>query len=267
MADDADLDAICTEYLERLRGSLVDLSPEDRRQIVEQVSEHISSARAALPQQNEAAVREILERLGTPQEIAASAELEGGEPSPPRSRNLILVGAAVAVVLVVIGAGIAALAGAFTSSTPSSVGKILAPPGSSSTGVSGGTVAVPTITGQHLAAATQVLSTLGLSYAVSYVTSNQPVGTVLVQNPSGGARVDSTSKVLLTVSGIQAALTVPNVIGQSQAQAQAALMAAGLGVQFVMKPGGSTPPGTVVDESPVAGSRVAPQSIVLLTVS
>jgi len=232
------------------------------------VSEHISSARAALPEQTEAAVREILERLGTPQEIAASAELEGGEPLPPHSRNQTLVVAAVAVVLVVIGVGIAALAGAFTSSTtPSSVGNILAPPSSSSTGAPVGTVAVPTITGQQIAAATQELSAVGLNYIVSYVTSNQPVGMVLVQNPSGGARVDSASRVALTVSGTQAALTVPNVIGQSQAQAEAALMAAGLGVQFVMKPGGSTPPGTVAEESPVAGSRVSPHSIVVLTVS
>ena len=267
MTDDADLDAICTEYLERLRESLGDLSAEDRRQILDQVSEHISSARAALPEQTEAAVREILERLGTPREIAASAELEGGEPLPPHSRNQILVGAAVAVVVVVIGVGIAALAGAFTSSTPSSVRSILAPPRSSSTGESVGTVAVPTITGQQLAAATQVLSMLGLNYTVSYVTSNQPVGTVLIQNPSGGARVDSGSKVLLTVSGTQAALTVPNLIGQSQAQAEASLSAAGLGAQVVVKSGGSSTPGIVVAESPVAGSMVSPHSIVVLTVS
>ncbi len=267
MADDADLDAICSEYLERLRGFLADLSPEDRRQIIEQVSEHISSARAALPQQTDAAVRDILERLGSPQEIAASAALEGGEPLPPHSRNLVIVGAAAAIVLVVIGVGIAALAGSFTSSAPSSVENILAPTRSSSTAVSIGTVTLPTITGQQLAAATQVLSTLGLNYTVSYITSNQPVGTVLVQNPSGGARVDSASKVLLTVSGTQNALTVPNVIGQSQAQAEASLGAAGLGAQVVVKPGVSSTPGTVIDESPISGSRVAPQSIVVLTVS
>jgi beta-lactam-binding protein with PASTA domain len=79
--------------------------------------------------------------------------------------------------------------------------------------------------------------------------------------------VDPASKVLLTVSGTQAALTIPNVIGQSQAQAEASLSAAGLDAQVVMKPGESSTPGTVVDESPVAGSSVSPQSIVVLTVS
>jgi hypothetical protein len=267
MADYADLDAICTEYLERLRASLGDLSAEDRRLIVDQVSEHISSARAAIPQQTEAAVREILERLGTPQEIAASAALEDGDPSPPHGRNPVLGGAAVAVVLVVIGFGIAALAGAFTTSTPSSVRTIFSPPGSSSTGVSVSTVVVPTIAGQQLARATQELGALGLNYTVSYATSNQPVGTVVVQHPSGGARVGSTSRVLLTVSGTQAAQTVPNVIGQSPAQAVASLSAAGLGAKVVVKSGGSSTLGAVVDESPVAGSVVPPQAIVVLTVS
>jgi beta-lactam-binding protein with PASTA domain len=266
MTDNARLDTICAEYLERLRVSLGGLSAEDRRQILDQLSEHISSARAALPQQTEAAVREILERLGTPQEIAASAALEGDDPLPPHRRNPILIGVAVAVVLVVIVIGIAALVGAFISSTPQS-GTILNPPRSSSTGTPVSTVAVPAITGQQLASATQVLGTLGLNYTVSYVASNQFPGTVVSQHPYGGARVDPASKVLLTVSGTQAALTIPNVIGQSQAQAEASLTAAGLDVQVVMKPGGSSTPGTVVDESPVAGSRVSPQSIVVLTVS
>jgi hypothetical protein len=264
MVDDAHLDAICAEYLERLRGSLGGLSAEDRRQILDQVSEHISSARAALPQQSEAAVREILERLGSPQEIAASAALEGDYPPPPHHRNPILVGVAV---LVVIGVGIAALAGAFTSSTPQTVRNVLSPARSSSTGKPVSTVSVPTITGQQLASATQVLSTMGLNYTVNYVASSDVPGTVVSQHPYGGARVDPASKVLLTVSGAQAVATIPNVIGQSQAQAEASLSAAALDAQVVMKPGGSSTPGTVVDESPVAGSRVPPQSIVVLTVS
>jgi hypothetical protein len=266
MADDADLDAICREYLERLRGSLGDLSAEDRRQIVDQVSEHISSARAALPQQTEAAVREILERLGTPQEIAASAALEGGDPSPPRSRNPIRVSAAVAVVLVIIGVGTAALAGAFTNTAPQSVRTIVNPPKSSSNGAPAGKVAVPPILGLQLAAASQTLSTLGLTYTVSYVTSTQPVGTVVTQRPYGGARVDSASKVLITVSGTQAALGVPNVVGLPRAQAETSVSAAGFGVQVVVKPGGA-PPGTVVEESPVAGSMAPSKTIVVLTVS
>ncbi len=265
MADDAHLDAICAEYLERIRTSLGDLSAEDRRQILDQLSEHISSARAALPQQTEGAVGEILERLGTPQEIAASAALESGDPLPPHRRNPILVGAAVAVVLVVIGVGIAALAGEFASSTtPPTVGNIVSPPSSSPTG---GSIAVPMIVGQQFVTATQELAAAGLGYEVTYITSNQPIGIVLSQQPLGGTRVDPASKVRLTASGTQVALIVPSVIGQSQAQAEAALRAAGLEVQVVTKPGGSTPPGTVAEETPLAGSKVPSRSTVVLTVS
>ena len=166
MTDDVDLDAICTEYLERLRGSLGDLSDEDRRQIFGQVSEHISTARDALPQQTEAAVREILDRLGTPQEIAASAVLEGEEPSPGGPR--LLVGAVVVVVLVVFGVGIAALAGAFSTSAPSSGRTIGNGPSTSTTDAPVGTEVVPTLLGDPLAQAIQTLHILGLGYIVSY---------------------------------------------------------------------------------------------------
>lgn len=273
MANDADLDAMCTEYLERLRGSLADLSLEDRRQIVEQVSEHISSARAALPQQSEAAVRDILERLGTPQEIAASAALEGEDHSPGRPRRL-LVSTAVAVVLVVFGVGIAALAGAFTTSAPSTVRATVETPKSSTTDEPVGTLVVPTLLGEPLAEAIQTLHTLGLGHTVSYTHSPQPPGSVVIQEPTGGSRVVGSSKVVLTVSGSassvneQALGTVPNVIGQSEAEAAQAVTAAGFDVQVITKAGGSAKPGTVVGEAPVAGSRAAsPQAVVVLTVS
>jgi serine/threonine-protein kinase len=264
MADDAHLDAICTEYLERLRASLGNASAEDRRQILDQVSEHISSARAALPQQSEVAVREILERLGTPEEIAASAALEDGDPPlAPHRRNRSLVGLAAA--LVVIGVGIAALAGAFTSSTPpTTVRNILSPVSSSSTR---GSIAVPSIVGQQFVTATQEIAAVGLGYEVTYVISNKPIGTVLSQQPSGGTKVGPASKVRISASGTQVALIVPSVIGQPEAQAEAALSATGLQVQVVTQPGGSPSPGTVTEETPLAGSKVPSGSTVVLTVS
>ena len=63
---DNQFDRICTEYLEQLRDALRELPLADREQIIDQVSEHIASARSTLAEENEAAVRNILERLGTP---------------------------------------------------------------------------------------------------------------------------------------------------------------------------------------------------------
>ena len=45
-----DLDALCADYLERLRAALGDVQRSDREQIIAQVSEHLSEAlREALP--------------------------------------------------------------------------------------------------------------------------------------------------------------------------------------------------------------------------
>jgi len=128
-------------------------------------------------------------------------------------------------------------------------------------------VIVPSLAGQNVSAAVEQLVTTGLSYTLTYVSGTEPVGTVVEQSPAGGSRVEPTTQVRLTVTGTQISVTVPNVIGQSQAQAQAALSAAGLDVRFVTKTNGSAVPGAVTDQAPAAGSTVAQQSAVTLTVS
>ena len=80
------------------------------------------------------------------------------------------------------------------------------------------TVQVPTVTNEQLAPAIQKLTAANLSYTVKYVTSNQPIGTVLNQDPAGGSTVKATVKVQLTVSGTQTSVSVPSVLGQSPAR-------------------------------------------------
>ena len=87
--------------------------------------------------------------------------------------------------------------------------------------VSGGpnipTVVVPTVTGKQLTQAIALLQAANLGYTIHNVTSNQPVGTVLSQDPAGGTKTLETHKVALTVSGTQSTVSVPSVIGQSPA--------------------------------------------------
>jgi len=66
-------DRLVTDYLKRLGKALVDLPPAQRREILQEVSEHIDDARADLGSPTEAEVRTILERLGDPTQIAADA--------------------------------------------------------------------------------------------------------------------------------------------------------------------------------------------------
>ena len=98
--------------------------------------------------------------------------------------------------------------------------------------VSGGpnipTVEVPSVTGKQLTQAIVTLQGANLGYTVHNVTSNQPVGTVLSQNPAAGTRILETRKVTLTVSGTQTSVSVPSVVGQSPARAGSILQQAGL---------------------------------------
>lgn len=82
-------------YLARLRDAAVVLPPARRAELVAEVAEHIETA-VEEPDDDEVAVRNILERLGPPEEIVA-AELEGAR-TPGGSGMAGGSGAAVAVV-------------------------------------------------------------------------------------------------------------------------------------------------------------------------
>jgi uncharacterized membrane protein len=60
-------------YLKRLDADLADLPRARRREILDEIAEHIAEARAALPAESEAETRTVLERLGDPADIAADA--------------------------------------------------------------------------------------------------------------------------------------------------------------------------------------------------
>ncbi len=131
------------------------------------------------------------------------------------------------------------------------------------------TVQVPTVTNEQLAPAIQKLTAANLSYTVKYVTSNQPIGTVLSQDPAGGSTVKATVKVQLTVSGTQTSVSVPSVLGQSPASAGSILSHAGLNVGNQTNACSSQFPtaGVVSSQNPAAGASVPPNTSVNLVVS
>jgi HAAS len=81
-------DQLVARYLARLQAALRDLPVARRDELLEQVSEHIATARAELgAQAGEAEIRMLLERLGDPAAIAAEAGHGSDEPvDPPRAR-------------------------------------------------------------------------------------------------------------------------------------------------------------------------------------
>lgn len=184
-----DVDALCADYLNRLDSALSNRSLAERRQIVEQITEHLKDAHGELPEQSEVAVRSILDRLGSPEEIAAEAPT--GEAARTRASwirrrkwPIPLTG------LVLAGLGVWLGISLSVSSPP--------PHGASApvtTTQKEGTTVVPVVLGERIPQATITLQSAGLTLGE---VNGGAQATVVSQSPSGGSRVPSGSEVQLT---------------------------------------------------------------------
>jgi len=133
-------------------------------------------------------------------------------------------------------------------------------------------VTVPDVVGLIQADAETAITNAGLVVGTVTTASSDTVaaGDVISQNPLAGATVNQGSAVDLVVSTGPAATTVatPNVVGLVQADAESAIIAAGLVVGTVTTSNSATvPAGDVISQSPVAGTVVALGSAVDLVVS
>ncbi|WP_448621917.1 Stk1 family PASTA domain-containing Ser/Thr kinase [Geodermatophilus sp. URMC 65] len=139
--------------------------------------------------------------------------------------------------------------------------------------VSDGDAEVPDVTGQQQAAATQTLRGAGFTNVTSeQVESQQPEGTVVATDPSGGEQVSADDLITLQVSSGPSepeTVTVPRVAGQSANAALDALEGLGFtDVRVVDSTGAEVDPAqaTAVSTSPPAGAEVSPDTRVTLTV-
>jgi beta-lactam-binding protein with PASTA domain len=132
-------------------------------------------------------------------------------------------------------------------------------------------VSVPNVVGLQQAVAQRRLNAAGLRSRVQYVASSKPSGQVVLQTPAAGESVARGSRVSLNVSrgpSGTASATVPDVVGQTQQDATAALQAAGFQVQVIpIDTGDPSENGTVVDEQPSGGSRAPNGSVVSIFVA
>ena len=133
----------------------------------------------------------------------------------------------------------------------------------------GPSVSVPNVQGFTQAAATSAITGIGLVLGtVTTAPSNSvPVGNVIGEAPAAGTLVSPGSAVNLVVS-IGPPVSVPNVVGFTQAAATSAITGVGLALGTVtMAPSNSIPAGNVISEAPAAGALVSPGSVVNLVVS
>jgi uncharacterized membrane protein len=62
---------IISGYLARLDGEAADLPRRERRELIAGIREHIAEARAAMPEETDADVLNLLDRLGDPADVAS----------------------------------------------------------------------------------------------------------------------------------------------------------------------------------------------------
>ena len=88
-------DALVRDYLARLETAAAALRPDRRAELVGEVREHVQVALAEAGRADEATVRNVLDRLGSPDEIVAAeagqSSASGGaalvSPTPPATRE------------------------------------------------------------------------------------------------------------------------------------------------------------------------------------
>lgn len=124
---------------------------------------------------------------------------------------------------------------------------------------------IPSVTGLSMEEARSALEAAGASnVTLKYSYSDQPEGTVLGVSPAEGGIFMSTEEVVLTVSQPP---VVPDVVGKKEADAVAALEAAGLTANVTYRSGSQEQKGLVLSTSPAASTRAGADGVVQVVVA
>ncbi len=128
-------------------------------------------------------------------------------------------------------------------------------------------VRVPTVTGQSVGIANNMLAQVGLKGRVAERRfSPRPPEEVLAQTPAAGSRVPEGDSIDLVVSGGTEELVMPDVIGDGIALARGSLEARGLVVEIEAVPS-DEPSGTVIDTTPASGTVVRSGDVIRVEVA
>ena len=133
-------------------------------------------------------------------------------------------------------------------------------------GGGGKTDAVPSVVNQTQSQAVAAIQRAGLTPHVVHVSSSSvKAGLVIRTSPPFGTKVAPKSVVTLYVSQGPKKIKMPSVTGESESQAQSQLQQ--FNVTTKTDPNSTKPAGTVVRQSPQAGTLLAPNSPVTIYVS
>jgi serine/threonine-protein kinase len=130
-------------------------------------------------------------------------------------------------------------------------------------------VAVPAVKGLTLDDATRQLEADGftnLNSPVEESSTSFPAGQVTRTDPPAGKAVPIATRITIFVSRGAPTVSMPSVIGETQAKAKADLEAKGFTVQTLNRLDAANA-GRVVDQNPAPGTQVPPNSNVILTIA
>jgi eukaryotic-like serine/threonine-protein kinase len=140
---------------------------------------------------------------------------------------------------------------------------------------------VPQVVGLTADVATTQLTRAGFRTRITRVPGTEPEGTVIAQNPAGGARLargevvrinvsrgrTQTTTTVVTTTTTPARATVPDTVGQEEGAAISTLEGAGFRVRVANRPVPEpADDGIVITQSPAGGTTAARGSTVTITV-
>ena len=126
---------------------------------------------------------------------------------------------------------------------------------------------MPDLEGLDAGTALRMIESAGLNARTDSAYSDVPEGYVAAQSPKAQEQVRRGETVLMVVSRGSGSVSVQKVVGMTQEDAQDALTAQGLAVGGVETVTSTLMRGTVIAQSPEAGTSVQPGEAVSLTVS
>jgi serine/threonine-protein kinase len=127
-------------------------------------------------------------------------------------------------------------------------------------------VPVPRVVGLQQQQAVALLTKDGLQAKPVFRQTRQPTGVVVAQSPKEATNVKKGTQVTIVVDRGAPKVAVPDVRGMSLSSAESKLAAVGLKTARTTVTS-SKPTGTVVDEAPSPGSKLAKGSTVTLSVA
>ena len=127
---------------------------------------------------------------------------------------------------------------------------------------------MPNVVGMQEDEAVKTLSASGLSVSITYEQDdNKTEGDVIKQNVSTGASVKRGDSVVITVCTHSKVITVPNVVGKTQNEAEKAIKNAGLKSGVVKVNSDTIAKGIVISQTPKTGSGLKKNGVVIVNVS